>query len=114
MKNTSQIGGMLNTHFQFSVRRQGVFKYQRCLSLPASNLESVAKLPPMAEIANSSLEFGIALGMMRYVPSVSCSIRHSCSGMPLNAGTVTNSASSVAARARFVPAMVILKYGEPG
>jgi hypothetical protein len=43
----------------------GVFKFRRCLSLLESNLDSVAKLLPMAESANDSFEFGTALGMMR-------------------------------------------------
>ena len=59
------------SEFRLPVRHQGVFKFQRCLSLLGSNLASVAKLLPTAESANGSLEFGTALGMRRYVPSVS-------------------------------------------
>jgi len=47
----------------------GVFKIQRCLSLSASKLSSVAKLLLIAERAMDCLEFGIDLGMMRHVPS---------------------------------------------
>ena len=70
-------------------------------------------LLPAAERASGSLELGTDLGITRYVPSVSWSIRHSCSGPPVNAGSVTTSRSSVAASARSVPAIVILKYGDP-
>ena len=35
-------------------------------------------------------------------------------GPPVNAGSTTSSPSAVAASARSVPAMVILKYGDPG
>ena len=41
----------------------------------------------MAERTNASLEFGTDLGMMRHVPSASWSIRHSCSGPPVKAGS---------------------------
>ena len=92
----------------------GVLNSQRCLSLLGSNLESVAKLLPTADSASGSLELGTDFGMMRQEPSASWSMRHSCSGPPVNAGRTTSSASAVAASARSVPAMVILKYGDPG
>jgi hypothetical protein len=72
-------------------------------------LASVGELLPIAESARVVFELGTALGMMRYVPSVSWSIRQSCSGAPSKAATATSSPSSVAASARSVPATVILK-----
>src|ERR1051326_3573919 len=99
----------------FSIVRsyQGVLIHQRCLSLPGSNLESVAKLLPRAESASGSFELAADLGMMRQVPSVIWSMRQSCSGAPVKPGTATTGLPGVAASARSVPAMVILKYGEP-
>jgi hypothetical protein len=52
--------------------------------------------------------------MTRQLPSASSSKRQSCSGPPVKAGMTTSSASGVAASARSVPAIVTLKYGEPG
>ena len=49
---------------------QGLLKLQRALSLLGSNLASVGVLRPAAVNATGSLELGIDLGMMRYVPSV--------------------------------------------
>src|SRR6185437_5767064 len=87
----------------------GILISQRCLSLFASNLDSVAELAPTADSAIDSLEFGIPFGSIRQLASGSCSIRHSCSAPPVNAGNTTNSPPSVAASARSVPATVILK-----
>src|SRR4051812_4676292 len=91
----------------------GVFNCQCCLSLLGSNFDTVAKLLPTAESASGSFEFGIDFGMMRQAPSGSCSIRHNWSGAPVKPGRTTSSASAVAANDRSVPAIVILKYGEP-
>ena len=84
------------------------------MSLLGSNFASVGVLWATAVSTNGSFEPGTDLGMMRYVPSVSWSMRQSCSGLPVNFGTATTSASAVAASARSVPAIVILKYGAPG
>ena len=87
----------------------GVLSSQRCRSLSALNLSSVGLLLPTADSASGSLHSATALGIRRYVPSVSWSMRHSCSGPPVKAGRATSSPSPVAARARSVPAIVILK-----
>src|SRR3954453_4802011 len=97
-----------------AMKGHGILIHQRCLSLLGSKRESVAKLLPTAERATGWLEFGTAFGMMRYAPSGSCSMRQSCSGAPVKDGSTTSSESAVAASARSVPAMVILKYGAPG
>jgi hypothetical protein len=51
----------------------------------------------------------MAFGITRYVPSVSWSMRQSSSGAPLNVRTAVSSPSALAASARSVPAIVILK-----
>jgi hypothetical protein len=61
----------------------GFLKVQRPFSLFGSNLASVGVLAPTAIKATGSVEFGTALGMMRYVPSVNWSMRQSCSGAPV-------------------------------
>ena len=93
----------------FRFHGQGVLISQRCLSLSGLNLASVTELAPIAERASGSVVLGTALGMMRQVPSVSWSMRQSCSGPPVKAGSVTSSPSSVAANVRSVPSIVILK-----
>src|SRR5579871_5379609 len=98
----------------FNDQGYGVLNSQHCLSLWGSNLASVAELLPTAESANGSLELGTDFGMMRQEPPASWSTRHSCSGPPVNAGSTTSSASAVAASARSVPAIEILKDGDPG
>src|SRR5262249_45402144 len=90
----------------------GVLSSQRCFSPWESNFARVAKLLPTAESTSGSFELGelgIALGMIRQLPSASWSKRQSCSGPPVKAGKTTSSAPSVAANVRSVPAMVILK-----
>src|SRR5690606_24941506 len=86
----------------------GAFKTQRCRSLSGLKRSSVGVLLPMAVSASGSSVPGTAFGIRRYVPSVSWSMRQSCSGALVNAGTTASSRSAVAASARCVPAIVIL------
>src|ERR1035437_10444188 len=90
-------------------RLHGFLKSQRALSVVGSNLASVGVLAATAVRTTGPLEFGTDLGMMRYVPSVNCSDRHSCSGAPVKLGTVTTSLPSAAASVRSVSATWILK-----
>src|ERR1035437_8624137 len=99
----------LNIADSLIYRLHGCLKFQRALSLLGSNLASVGVLAPTAVRTTCSVEFGTDLGMMRYVPSVNCSMRHSCSGAPVKLGTVTASLPSAAASVRSVSATWILK-----
>src|SRR5690606_28434249 len=94
--------------------RHGLRITQRCRSEPESNADNVAKLLPTADSAMPEAWPGTARGIRRQLPSVSWSMRHICSGAPLNAGSTTSSASAVAASVRSVPAMRMRYHGAPG
>ena len=64
--------------------RQCLRKFHLELSLLISNLPSVGVLSAMEMSAYFSSVPGTLLGMILYVPSVSCSILQSCSGAPVN------------------------------
>src|SRR5574344_478326 len=88
-------------------------KFHLELSLLKSYLARVGVLSPMEYSTYSVLtaDFpGIAFGIIRNVPSVSCSMRHSSESLPENLETDVTSISAVAARALSVPSIVILKY----
>ena len=64
--------------------RQCLRKFHLELSLLISNLPSVGVLSAMEMSAYFSSVPGTLLGMILYVPSVSCSILQSCSDAPVN------------------------------
>ena len=64
--------------------RQCLRKFHLELSLLISNLPSVGVLSAMEMSVYFSSVPGTLLGMILYVPSVSCSILQSCSGAPVN------------------------------
>ena len=65
----------------------GVLNSQRCRSLSGSNARASACCCRRPRAPAAPVEFGIAFGITRYVPSASWSMRHSCSGAPVNAGS---------------------------
>ena len=101
-------GARAGKHYTFPAKYVGVvvpaletLGYQVTVVSTGRGLLPTADSDQSSESDRPGTDFGIS----RYVPSGSWSIRHSCSGAPVNDGRTMTSASAVAANTRSVPAM---------